>query len=207
MSLEIGQEVSDETIGEVIEEVTEVVKEKAQELGREPVKDAKWYVVHTYSGYENKVKANIEKIIENRNMYEFFEQIIVPVQEVIEVKNGKKKAVQRKVYPGYVLLKMIVTDETWYVVRNTRGVTSFVGPASKPVPLTDEEIIAMGIEMPDFELDLEIGEIVRIITGPFEGSVGTVNDINHQKKTVAITLSVFGRETQVELDYHILQRM
>ena len=102
---------------------------------------------------------------------------------------------------------MVLTDDTWYIVRNTRGVTSFVGPASKPVALTDEEIISMGIEMPDFELSLELGEPVRIITGPFEGSIGTVTDINHQKKTVSITLSVFGRETQVELDYHILQRM
>jgi len=169
--------------------------------------DAKWYVVHTYSGYENKVKSSIEKIIENRNMYDLFDQVVVPVQDVVEVKNGKKKSVQRKVYPGYVLIKMILTDETWFIVRNTRGVTSFVGPASKPIPLTDEEIIAMGIDMPDFELDLEVDELVRIITGPFEGSVGTVTDINYQKKTVSITLSVFGRETQVELDYHILQRM
>ena len=164
-------------------------------------------MVHTYSGYENKVKANIEKIIENRNMQEFFDQIVVPVQETIEIKNNQKKAVQRKIYPGYVLLKMVMTDDTWYIVRNTRGVTSFVGPASKPVPLTDEEIITMGIEVPDFELDLELDEMVRIITGPFEGSVGNVKDINHQKKTVSILLSVFGRETQVEVDYHVLQRM
>ena len=169
--------------------------------------DAKWYVVHTYSGYENKVKSSIEKIIENRNMYDLFDQVVVPVQDVVEVKNGKKKAVQRKIYPGYVLLKMVLTDETWFIVRNTRGVTSFVGPASKPIPLTDEEIIAMGIDMPDFELNLEVNELVRIITGPFEGSVGTVTEVNHQKQTVSITLSVFGRETQVELDYHILQRM
>jgi transcriptional antiterminator NusG len=169
--------------------------------------DYKWYVVHTYSGYENKVKANIEKIVENRNMHELFDKIVVPIQETIEMKNNVKKSVQRKIYPGYVLLKMVMTDETWYVVRNTRGVTSFVGPASKPVPLTDEEIISMGIEIPDFELDLDIGELVRIITGPFEGSVGNVKDINHQKKTVSITLSVFGRETQVEVDYHVLQRM
>jgi len=169
--------------------------------------EAKWYVVHTYSGYENKVKSSIEKIIENRNLHHLFEQLIVPVQDVLEEKNGAKKTVSRKVYPGYVMLKMVLTDDTWFIVRNTRGVTSFVGPASKPIPLTDEEIISMGIEMPDFELDLEINEPVRIITGPFEGSVGTVTDINHQKKTVFITLSVFGRETQVELDYHILQRM
>jgi transcriptional antiterminator NusG len=169
--------------------------------------EAKWYVVHTYSGYENKVKANIEKIIENRGMHDLIDQVVVPVQDILEMKNNVKKSVQRKVYPGYVLLKMIMTDETWYVVRNTRGVTSFVGPASKPVPLTDEEIISMGIEIPDFELDLDLGELVRIITGPFEGSVGNVKEINHQKKTVSITLSVFGRETNVEVDYHVLQRM
>jgi transcriptional antiterminator NusG len=169
--------------------------------------ESKWYVVHTYSGYENKVKANIEKIVENRGMQELFEKIVVPIQETIEIKNNVKKSVQRKIYPGYVLLKMTMTDDTWYVVRNTRGVTSFVGPASKPVPLTDEEIISMGIEIPDFELDLDPGELVRIITGPFEGSIGNVKDINHQKKTVTVTLSVFGRETQVEVDYHVLQRM
>ena len=169
--------------------------------------DAKWYVVHTYSGYENKVKSSIEKIIENRNLYDLFEQVTVPEQDSVEVKNGKKKVVKRKIFPGYVLLKMVLTDETWFIVRNTRGVTSFVGPASKPIPLTDEEIISMGIDMPDIKLDFEVDELVRIITGPFEGSVGTVTDINHQKKTVSITLSVFGRETQVELDYHILTRM
>jgi len=170
-------------------------------------KGLRWYVVHTYSGYENKVKANIEKIVENRGMHDLFEQVVVPMQETIEIKNGQRKSVQRKIYPGYVLLKMVMTDDTWYVVRNTRGVTSFVGPASKPVPLTDDEIISMGIEMPEFELDFTTDESVRIMTGPFEGSVGTVKEINHQKKTVTIALSVFGRETQVEVDYHILQRI
>jgi len=169
--------------------------------------ESRWYVVHTYSGYENKVKANIEKIVENRGMQELFDRIVVPIQESEEVKNNKKKVVQRKIYPGYVLLKMVMTDDTWYIVRNTRGVTSFVGPASKPVPLTDEEIISMGIDVPDFKLDLELGELVKIITGPFEGSVGNVKEINHQKKTITLTLSVFGRETQVEVDYHVLQRM
>ena len=169
--------------------------------------ESKWYVVHTYSGYESKVRSSIEKIIENRNMHEIVEQVLVPMQDVLEVKNGKKQISQRKVYPGYVFVKMVLTDETWFIMRNTRGVTSFVGPGSKPVALTDEEIYSMGIERVDFELDLGLGEVVRITTGPFEGSVGTVTDINHQKKTVSIMLSVFGRETQVELDYHILQRM
>ena len=169
--------------------------------------DLKWYVVHTYSGYENKVKANIEKIVENRGMHELIEQIVVPLQEAVELKNGQKRFFQRKIYPGYVLLKMKMTDESWYVVRNTRGVTSFVGPASKPVPLTDEEIVTMGIEVPDYEIDIEKGELVRIATGPFEGSVGNVKEINRQKRTVSISLSVFGRETQVEADYHVVQKL
>ena len=170
--------------------------------------EAKWYVVHTYSGYENKVKANIEKIIENRGMHDLIDQVVVPVQDAVELKsNGQKKFFQRKIYPGYVLLKMKMTDESWYVVRNTRGVTSFVGPASKPVPLTEEEIVTMGIEIPDYEIDIEIGELVRIVTGPFEGSMGNVKEINRQKKTVTISLSVFGRETQVETDYHLIQKL
>jgi transcriptional antiterminator NusG len=171
------------------------------------IEDAKWYVVHTYSGYENKVKANIEKIIENRGMQDVIDQVVVPTQEGIEMKNGRKKSVQRKIFPGYVLLKMIMNDDTWYVVRNTRGVTSFVGPGSKPVALSDEEVISMGIEMPDIELDLSLEELVRVIAGPFEGSIGNVKEINAQKKTVKIRLSIFGRETFVELDYHMLQRV
>ena len=169
--------------------------------------DAKWYVVHTYSGYENKVKANIEKIVETRGMHDVIIQAKVPTQETMEVKNGVKKIVQRKIYPGYVLLKMVMNEDTWYVIRNTRGVTSFVGPASKPVPLTDEEIISMGVEVPNFDLDLNVDETVRIIAGPFEGSIGIVRDVNHQKKTVTVALSVFGRETQVEMEYHVLLRM
>jgi len=169
--------------------------------------DFKWYVVHTYSGYENKVKANMEKAIENRGMQDLIDQVSVPTQDTIEIKNGVKKHVQRKIYPGYVLVKMIMTDETWFVVRNTTGVTSFVGPASKPIPLTDEEIISMGIDMPDIELDIKVDELVRIIAGPFDGSVGNVREVNPQKKTVSVSLSVFGRETLVELDYHIVQRM
>jgi len=174
---------------------------------RQPAGAPKWFVVHTYSGYENKVKANIEKAIENRGMQELIEQVVVPTQETVEIKNGVKKRVQRKIYPGYVLVKMSMTDETWFVVRNTTGVTSFVGPASKPIPLTDEEIISMGIEMPDIVLDISVDQLVRIIAGPFDGSVGNVKEVNAQKKTVTVSLSVFGRETQVELDYHIVQRM
>ena len=183
----------------VIEQELKPVKKKLE--------DQKWYVVHTYSGYENKVKANLEKAIENRGMQDLIDQVVVPTQETVEIKNGVKKRVQRKIYPGYVLVKMRMTEDTWFVVRNTTGVTSFVGPESKPIPLTDEEIISMGIEMPDIELDISVDQLVRIIAGPFDGSVGNVKEVNAQKKTVTVSLSVFGRETQVELDYHIVQRM
>ncbi|MCL2422069.1 MAG: transcription termination/antitermination protein NusG [Defluviitaleaceae bacterium] len=170
------------------------------------MEESRWYVVHTYSGYENKVKANIEKIIENRGMYDQIDQVVVPVQDALEMKNGRRKVVQRKVLPGYVLIKMIMNDDTWYVVRNTRGVTSFVGPGSKPIPLTEDEINNMGLEG-EVSFDLTIGQPVKIITGPFEGSIGNVEEVNTQKKSVKIKLSVFGRDTFVELDFHMLQRM
>lgn len=167
-----------------------------------------WYVVHTYSGYENKVKANIEKIIENRNMQDQIHQVVVPVQDSVEMKNGQKKTVQRKVYPGYVLLKMIMNDDTWYVVRNTRGVTSFVGPGSKPVPLTDEEVAFMGIEgeIPE-TINLHEGDSVRVTNGPFESSVAVIKEVNIGKRTVVVKLSVFGRETPVELDFTQITKM
>lgn len=169
--------------------------------------EAQWYVVHTYSGYENKVKANIEKIVENRNMQDQILEVQVPTQEQIEIKNGQKKSVQRKVFPGYVLLKMFMNDETWYIVRNTRGVTSFVGPGSKPVPLTEEEIGNMGIELSTETIDAALGDSVRVTFGPFEDSIGTVKEINFNKRTVTVTLSVFGRETPVELDFNQIQNL
>ena len=169
--------------------------------------ESKWYVVHTYSGYENKVKANIEKIIENRGMQDQIHEVSVPVQDVVEIKNGQKKTVQRKVFPGYVLLKMIMNDETWYVVRNTRGVTSFVGPGSKPVPLTDAEVRAMGIESYTQSFDFEVGDTVKVAVGPFADSVGVVKEVNLNKKTVIVILSIFGRETPVELDYTQIEKM
>ena len=161
----------------------------------------KWYVVHTYSGYENKVKANIEKIIENRGMQDLIHEVSVPVQEVVELKNGQKKTVQRKVFPGYVLLKMIMNDETWYVVRNTRGVTSFVGPGSKPVPLTEQEVADMGIEQYVHSFDYEVGDTIRVVSGPFMDSVGIIKEVIPAKTAVVVSLSIFGRETPVELDY------
>lgn len=160
----------------------------------------KWYVVHTYSGYENKVKANLEKIVENRGMQDFILDIVVPMEETIEIKDGKKKATLRKVFPGYVLVKMIMTDESWYVVRNTRGVTGFVGPGSKPVPLTDEEVKTMGVEEYETVVDYEVGDNVRVISGPLENFIGLVEEINMEKKKVRVAVSMFGRETPVELD-------
>ncbi len=169
--------------------------------------EAKWYVVHTYSGYENKVKANLEKIVENRNMQEYIIDIVVPMEEQIEIKDGKKKATLRKVFPGYVLVKMIMSDESWYIVRNTRGVTGFVGPGSKPVPLTDEEVRVMGVEEFAPVVDYEVGDNVRVISGPLENFIGIVEEINMEKKKVRVSVSMFGRETPVELEFVQLQRL
>ncbi len=168
---------------------------------------SKWYVVHTYSGYENKVKANIEKIVENRGMQDQIHQVIVPMQDSLELKNGQKKVVQRKVLPGYVLIKMVMNDDTWYVVRNTRGVTSFVGPGSKPVPLNDAEVAGMGIESFETHIDLETGETVRVVSGPFEESVGVIKEVNEHRRSVTVMLSIFGRETPVELDFVQVQKV
>lgn len=167
----------------------------------------RWYVVHTYSGYENKVKANIEKLVENRNMHDRILEVSVPIQDAVEIKNGQKKVIQRKVFPGYVLLKMIMDDDTWYVVRNTRGVTSFVGPGSKPVPLTDEEVIQMGIESYLENIDISVGDAVVVTEGLFKDSTGIVKEININKRTVVVMLSVFGRETPTELNFNQVQQI
>jgi transcriptional antiterminator NusG len=168
---------------------------------------AKWYVVHTYSGYENKVKANLEKIVENRNMQEYILDIVVPMEEQIEIKDGKKKATLKKVFPGYVLVKMIMSDESWYVVRNTRGVTGFVGPGSKPVPLTEDEIRGMGVEEFAPLLDYEVGDNVRVVSGPLENFIGIVEEINMEKRKVRVAVSMFGRETPVELELPQIQKI
>jgi len=168
---------------------------------------AKWYVVHTYSGYENKVKANLEKIVENRNLQDYIFDIVVPMEEQIEIRDGKKKATLKKVFPGYVLVKMIMTDESWYVVRNIRGVTGFVGPGSKPVPLTDEEIKMMGVEEFEPIVDYEVGDNVRVVSGPLENFIGIVEEINMEKKKVRVSVSMFGRETPVELELAQIQRL
>ncbi|MGI6112561.1 MAG: transcription termination/antitermination protein NusG [Mahellales bacterium] len=169
--------------------------------------NGRWYVVHTYSGYENKVKANLEKTVENRNLGDLIFDIKVPMEEQIEVKNGKKKAILKKVYPGYVLVKMIMTDESWYVVRNTRGVTGFVGPGSKPIPLTDDEVRAMGVEDIPIVLNIDIGQNVRVVSGPLENFIGVVEGIDNERQKVKVAVSMFGRDTPVELDFAQIQKI
>ncbi|MBE3593255.1 MAG: transcription termination/antitermination protein NusG [Thermoanaerobacter sp.] len=169
--------------------------------------NAKWYVVHTYSGYENKVKANLEKIVENRNLQHLIHQIIVPTEKVVEIKDGKKKTVERKIFPGYVLVKMVMTDDTWYVVRNTRGVTGFVGPGSKPVPLTEAEVRALGIKEIPTAVDLNVKDTVRVISGPFENFIGVVQEIYPERQKAKVLISMFGRETPVEFDLVQIQKI
>jgi transcriptional antiterminator NusG len=166
-----------------------------------------WYVVHTYSGYENKVKANLEKAIRNRGFEDVILEVKVPMEESIEVKNGKKKHVMKKMYPGYVMVKMILDDETWYVVRNTRGVTGFVGPGSKPIPLTDKEVRAMGVENIPIKLNVEVGENVMVTSGPLESFVGVIKEVNPEKQKVKVVVSMFGRDTLVDLDFVQIKRI
>ena len=161
----------------------------------------RWYVVHTYSGYENKVKTDLEKTIKNRELEDFFFDIVVPMEEQIEIKDGKRKANLKKVFPGYVLIKMIVTEESWYIVRNTRGVTGFVGSGTDPIPLTDEEIRSMGFETANVNVDYDVDESVRILNGPLSGFIGTVQEINKNKGKVKVLVSMFGRETPIEVDF------
>ncbi|MDE7389599.1 MAG: transcription termination/antitermination protein NusG [Lachnospiraceae bacterium] len=162
--------------------------------------DLRWYVVHTYSGYENKVASNLQTTVENRGLQHLFADIKVPTEKVTEITEDKTKEVERKIFPGYVLVKMVLTDESWYVVRNIRGCTGFVGPSSKPVPLTDSEVEKMGIEVKSIEISYNVGDSVRIIDGPLEDFVGIVEEIDKEKNSVRVTVSMFGRETPVELE-------
>lgn len=168
---------------------------------------ARWYVVHTYSGYENKVKANLEKTIENRNLQELIHDVQVPMEEQVEIKDGKKKVSLKKIFPGYVLVKMFMTDDSWYVVRNTRGVTGFVGPGSKPVALTDEEVQSMGIKERPIEVDLEVGESVQVISGPLENFIALIQEVNAEKHKIKALVNMFGRETPVELEFSQVQKL
>ncbi len=162
--------------------------------------EAKWYVVHTYSGYENKVASNLATTVENRHLEDWIKDICIPTETVVEVKDNQKKEVERKLMPGYVLVKMVMTDDSWFVVRNIRGCTGFVGPNGKPVPLTEEEIAALGVEKHEIEIRYAVGDTVRIVEGPLEGFSGTVDEINRENNKVRVTISMFGRETPVELE-------
>ena len=162
--------------------------------------EAKWYVVHTYSGYENKVATNLETIVENRKLQDWIHEVRVPTETVVEMKDNQKKEVERKIFPGYVLVKMVMTDDSWFVVRNTRGCTGFVGPNGKPVPLTDEEIARLGVEKRETVINYAVGDMVRIIDGPLENFTGKVEEIDTEKSKVRVTVSMFGRETPVELE-------
>lgn len=162
--------------------------------------EARWYVAHTYSGYENTVKATIEKAVENRNMGDLILAVNIPLETVTEVTDSGSKTVERKVFPGYVLVKMVMTDETWHLVRNVRGVTGFVGTGNKAIPLTEEEIASLGVEKKEVLVDYEAGQSVRITDGALESFLGTVEEIDTERQKVRVVVSMFGRETPVELD-------
>ena len=169
--------------------------------------EASWYVVHTYSGYENKVKTNIEKTIENRHLEDQILEVRVPMQDVVELKDGASRSVQKKMFPGYVLINMIMNDDTWYVVRNTRGVTGFVGPGSKPVPLTEEEMRPLGIHSESVQIDFAEGDSVVVIGGVWKDTVGVIQSINDNKQSATINVDLFGRETPVEISFTEIKHM
>ncbi len=169
--------------------------------------EAKWYVAHTYSGYENKVKVDLEKTIENRNLQDMILEVSVPVQSTVELKNGVEKKVDRKLFPGYVLVHMVMNDETWYVVRNTRGVTGFVGPGSKPVPLSEEEIALLGNKEQEVVFDFNVGDTVVVVSGAWKDTVGEIKSINMSKRSVTISVEMFGRETPVELSFAEVKKL
>ena len=174
-------------------------------MSQEEKMQPKWYVVHTYSGYENKVKTDLEQTVKNRELEDFIFDIVVPMEEQIEIKEGKRKTNLKKVFPGYVLVKMIVTEESWYIVRNTRGVTGFVGSGTDPIPLTEGEIRKMGFELTEVNIDYDVNDSVKILNGPLENFVGIVQEINKEKHKVKVLVSMFGRETPVELEFSQVQ--
>lgn len=162
--------------------------------------EANWYVVHTYSGYENKVATNLEKMVENHRLHDFIQEVKIPTERVIEVTNNKRKEIERKLFPGYVFVKMVMTDESWYIVRNTRGVTGFVGSSNKPIPLSQEEIDNLGVDLDTIDVDYAIGDNVKINEGPLAGYIGVVEGIDSEHQKVKLKVSMFGRETSAELD-------
>jgi len=162
--------------------------------------EARWYVVHTYSGYEGKVAATIQSTVENRKLHDLIFEVNVPLEMVTEIKDSKTVEVERKLFPGYVLVKMIMTDESWHVVRNVRGVTGFVGPGSRPVALTEDEVAALGVERNEITVEYAVGDSVMVTDGPLDGFIGTVEELSPEKNKVRVVVSMFGRDTPVELE-------
>ncbi len=163
--------------------------------------EAKWYVVHTYSGYENKVASTLEKVVENRNLQDYIKEIRVPTEIIVEIgENGQEKEIEQKIFPGYVIIKMIVTDESWYAVRNIRGCTGFVGTTTDPIPLSDEEVARLGVEKRSVKVSYEVGDTVQLVGDPFDGFIGTVQNIDLTAGTVRVVVSMFGQETPADLD-------
>ena len=197
------QALKDESAAKEKQEVLDVQVPESAESTEEHTntKQANWYVVHTYSGYENKVKANIEKTIENRSLQDEILEVRVPMENVVEMKNGARRTVEKKLFPGYVLINMIMNDETWYVVRNTRGVTGFVGPGSKPVPLSEIEMKPLGIRTENISVDFEEGDTIVAVAGAWKDTIGVVRRMDFGKQTVTINVEMFGRETPVEISF------
>lgn len=210
-NVELKPEATDEVaISPETQAVEQLPEESEEELPKDP--ERKWYVIHTYSGYENKVRANLLRRIESMKMKDKIFQILVPTEEEIEFKDGKRKTVQKKIYPGYVLVEMIMRDDSWYVIRNTSGVTGFVGPGVKPIPLPEEEVKVilrhMGLEAPvRVNLDIEIGQGVRITHGPFQDFQGIVEEVNSEREKVVVLITIFGRETPVELEFSQVEKL
>lgn len=172
------------------------------------MEEAKWYVAHTFSGYENKVASDLQIKVENQNLTDMIQEIVIPTETVVEIKeDGTKKEVERKIFPSYILVKMVMTDDTWYVVRNTRGCAGFVGPEGKPVALTEEEIKRLGVEKVTVEVAYEVGDLVNVIDGPLEGFSGTVESIDTANNSVQVIVSMFGRDTAVDFELDQLEKV
>jgi len=207
-NMEEAEQISDgeELLDEILDEERDDDSEISSSFSRRS-NEAKWYVVHTYSGHENKVKVNIEKLVENRGMQDLILSVIVPTEDRVEFKDNQRKIKTRKMFPGYVIVKMVVTNESWYLVRNTQGVTGFVGHGSEPIPLTDEEVRRMGIEKIIIVMDIEVGDTVKVISGPFKGFMSVVEDVNVDRQTLRAKVSMFERDILVELEYDQVDKM
>jgi len=201
----------DRAVEEDLESQEEPAGEASEELEAEPDDGREWFVVHTYSGYENKVKVNLERRVESMNMADKIFEVVIPSEEQLEIKNGKRVITQRKIFPGYVLVQMIMDDDSWYVVRNTPGITGFVGMGTKPTPLLPEEVDSIirqtGAEAPTPKIKFSEGESVKITSGPFGGFIGVVDEINLERGKIRVLVSMFGRETPVELEFSQLEKL